>query len=370
MSTIRSASIGCGYRRLIRPILFSFDPERVHVGALWVGKILGASSLGRKLTRFLLAYDHPALSQTIQGITFKNPVGLAAGFDKDAHLTSIVGDIGFGFAEIGSATGKPCAGNSKPRLWRLKKSQSLLVHYGLANDGADAIAKRIRKNPAAIPLGTSIARTNDAETATLDAGIADYIHAHRATADVGSFTVVNISCPNMFCDYTFADPTRLDALLASLTAVPTHKPFFIKLSPDDDPAITDQLVAVGLAHGAAGFICSNLTTNRTNPAIKDTPINPQGGMSGKVVSQLSDQLIAHVYRLVRGKAVVIGCGGIFSARDAYRKIRLGASLVELVTGMIYQGPQLVGEINRELVALLKKDGFSSITEAIGADNQS
>lgn len=369
MSSIRSACIGFGYRRLIRPILFSLDPERVHRGALWVGKSLGATGSGRKLTRFLLSYNHPALSQTIAGITFKNPVGLAAGFDKDAHLVPVIGDVGFGFAEIGSVTAKPCDGNKKPRLWRLKKSQSLLVHYGLANDGADAITRRIQKNPGTIPLGISIARTNDEETATLEAGIADYTRAYRATAGIGAFAVINISCPNMFCDYTFADPDRLDALLASLATAPSHKPFFIKLSPDDDPATTEKLVAVGLKHGAAGFICSNLTTNRFTSRLKDARVPSVGGMSGKVVEELSNRMIAQLYPLVKGKAILIGCGGIFCAQDAYRKIRLGASLVELVTGMIYQGPQVVGDINQDLVKLVKRDGFASIAQAVGADSQ-
>ena len=369
MPHIRSACIGAGYRRLIRPLLFAFDAEGVHDAALLVGKSLGATRWGKGLTRFLLSYSNPALSQTIAGIQFPNPVGLAAGFDKDGRIIPILDAVGFGFAEIGSATGRPCAGNKKPRLWRLKKSQSLLVHYGLKNDGAETIADRIRKKSTTLPLGISIARTNDAQTATLEAGIADYTRAHRATADVGAFDVINISCPNMFCDYTFADPARLDALLASLATIPTRKPFFIKLSPDDDPATTNALVATGLKHGAAGFVCSNLSTNRNNPDIHDTNIPPQGGISGKAVSQASDRLIARVYRATGGKAVIIGCGGIFSAQDAYRKIRLGASLVELITGMIYQGPQLIGQINRELAALLKKDGFSSVSQAVGVDNR-
>lgn len=369
MSFMRSACIGAGYRRIIRPLLFAFDAERVHDAALLVGERLGRTRYGKGLTRFLFSYHTTALSQTIAGIQFSNPIGLAAGFDKDARLISILEDVGFGFAEIGSVTGRPCAGNQKPRLWRLKKSQSLLVHYGLKNDGAETIGERIRKKPTTLPLGVSIARTNDAQTATLEAGIADYTHAHRATADVGAFTVVNISCPNMFCDYTFADPVRLDALLTSLATVPTRKPFFIKLSPDDAPATTDALVAIGLKHGAAGFVCSNLTADRSNPDIHDANIPPRGGISGKAVDKASDRLIARVYRATHGRAVIIGCGGIFSAQDAYRKIRLGASLVELITGMIYQGPQLIGQINRELATLLKKDGFSSVSRAIGADNK-
>ncbi|MFA6494744.1 MAG: quinone-dependent dihydroorotate dehydrogenase [Candidatus Paceibacterota bacterium] len=369
MPDIRSACIGVGYRRILRPLLFAFDAEAVHNGALWLGEKMGATSYGKKITRVLLSYRHPMLSQTLAGISFSNPIGLAAGFDKDARLISILEDVGFGFAEIGSVTGSPCAGNPLPRLWRLKKSRSLLVHYGLKNDGALAVAQRMRMEHSTIPLGISIARTNTKETISLEAGIADYTTAHRACADVGTFTVVNISCPNMFCDYTFADSARLDALLSSLKTVPTRKPFFIKLSPDTDDTTTDALVAVGLAHGAAGFICSNLTKNRSNPSIQDAHLPAYGGASGKVVDKLSDQLIARVYRMVRGKAIVIGCGGVFSTQDAYRKIRLGASLIELITGMIYEGPQLVGTINRELVTVLKKDGFSSIADAVGADNR-
>ncbi len=367
MRRISASVSSVGYRYLLRPLLFTIDPERIHDKAVAIGSWVGSSTAGRALVRSFCFYQHPALEQRLAGIVFKNPVGLAAGFDKDARLTSIVGDLGFGFAEIGSITGQPCPGNSKPRLWRLKKSHSLVVNYGLKNHGAQAIRKKLENKSFAIPIGTSIARTNSQDTITVDAGIADYTAAHRALKDIGAFTVVNISCPNIFCDYTFANPQKLDLLLSSLETVHTQKPVFLKLSPDLDDAATHAIVAVGLAHGVAGFICSNLTKNRSNGRIKEKIVPPVGGIGGKAVEELSNHMIASLYPLVKGKAILVGCGGIFSAQDAYRKIRLGASLVELVTGMIYQGPQLIGQINQELVGLLRRDGFSSIREAVGVD---
>lgn len=367
MTRITAYLSGVAYRRVLRPLLFTVDPEHIHDIAITAGEQLGAHRVGRALVRYTCSYQHPSLEQKLAGISFKNPVGLAAGFDKDARLTGLVGDIGFGFAEIGSITGKSCQGNERPRLWRLKKSKSLVVNYGLKNPGAAAVSAKLNGRSFAIPIGTSIARTNSPDTVAVEAGIADYTAAHRALHDIGSFTVVNISCPNIFCDYTFADPQKLDALLSSLATVPSKKPMFLKLSPDLDDATTDAIVAVGLKHGIAGFVCTNLTKSHTNGHIKETTLPPTGGMSGKVVEELSNRMIARLYPIVKGKAIIIGCGGVFSAQDAYIKIRLGASLVELVTGMIYEGPQSIGQINRGLVALLRRDGFSSIHDAIGVD---
>lgn len=355
---------------MVRPLLFLLDPEDVHDAALALGGALASTAPSRAVIRTLLAHQNPALGQTIASIRFANPVGLAAGFDKNAQLAPLLEDIGFGFGEIGSITADACPGNPRPRLWRLKKDRSLLVHYGLKSDGVDTIAAKLARLRTTVPLGTNIARTNDrAAGATTEAGIADYARSYQRLATIGAFTVINISCPNAFCGYTFADPDKLDALLRALAAIKTSKPFFIKLSPDVSDQTLEALVAVGMRHGAAGFVCTNLTAQHP-PHLTPDLAPSVGGISGKLLDRQSDRMIAAVYRLARGKAAVIGCGGIFSAQDAYRKIRLGASLVELITGMIYQGPQLIGEINAELAVLLRKDGFRSIADAVGADNRS
>lgn len=363
----RNAVIGAAYRRIAKPIFFRFDPEAVHDVMTSVGTLLGKTWPTRALTRLAFFYQHPKLRQTILGITFENPVGLAAGFDKDAHLTDILPDVGFGFEEIGSITGEKCEGNPKPRLWRLPKSKGLVVYYGLKNDGCEAISKRLAGKTFRIPIGVSIAKTNCCETAKEEVGIADYEKAMRTMKDIGSYITINISCPNAFGGEPFTEEGKLDRLLTRLDTVPTEKPIFLKMPSDLEFSVVDNLLEVAERHRVHGFICTNLTKKRDTPKIKDSTVPEKGGISGKVVVDLSDALIEHIYRKTAGKYVIVGCGGVFTAEDAYRKIRKGASLIQLVTGMIFEGPQTIGAINEGLVRLLKRDGFLSIRDAIGAD---
>ncbi len=345
------------------------DPEFVHDQVLQAGKLLGMTAPTRLLTRKVFAFASPMLEQDLLDIHFSNPIGLSAGFDKNAELTDVLPSVGFGFAEVGSITGEPCAGNPKQRLWRLPKSESLLVYYGLKNDGAVAIAKHLRKKQFAIPIGISIAKTNNQACAQREAGIADYAKAYTALADIGAYTTINISCPNTFGGQPFTDPESLDQLLSVIDTIPSRKPIFIKLSPDLGTQLIDKILAVIDRHNVRGIICSNLTKDHHHPAIKDEGMPSVGGFSGKVVQELADELIRYVYAKTQGKYVIIGCGGVFTAEDAYKKIKLGSSLIQLITGMIFRGPQLIGELNRGLVDLLKRDGYQHISEAVGVDNK-
>ncbi len=357
------------YRYFFKPLFFLQDPETIHDRMVRFGSLLGKSALARALLRGLFGYGHPSLKQTVAGIEFKNPVGLAAGFDKDAYLTRILPSVGFGFEEIGSITGEPCAGNPKPWLWRLPKSQSLVVYYGLKNQGAEAIAGRLYGQKFAFPLGVSLAKTNSADTVEEEKGIADYAKVYKTFLEknIGDYFTVNISCPNAFGGEPFVEPEKLDRLLAALKALNSGKPMFVKLPADIGTERLEEITSVSRRHGITGFICSNLTKNRNNPKIKETDLPDRGGLSGKVVRDLSDGLIRQIYSRCGKEFVIIGCGGVFNAEDAYKKIRLGASLVQLVTGLIYQGPQLVSQINQDLVRLLERDGFGNIAEAVGAD---
>ncbi len=361
------------YQTVFKRVAFLLDPEFVHDRVLFFGKLLGKFQLTRKLAHALFSFQHESLSQKILGIQFPNPIGLSAGFDKNAELLNILPNVGFGFAEVGSITGEPCEGNPKQRLWRLPKSKSLLVNYGLKNDGAEAIAARLthnhQLNPPRFPVGISVAKTNNQATCQDQVGILDYAKAFRAFAQIGSYTTINISCPNTFGGQPFTDPLRLDNLLTELDKIETTKPTFVKLSPDLNNGDVDSLLEVIVKHKVQGIICSNLTKNRNNPKIVETNFPAVGGFSGKVVEDLSNKLITHVYKKTNGKLVIIGSGGVFSAEDAYKKIKLGASLIQLITGMIFEGPQLIGEINQGLVKLLEKDGFSNISQAVGADNK-
>ncbi len=350
------------YRHLLKPAFFARDPETVHDRMTAAGARLGRHRLGRKITGSLFDYEHPALEQEILGIRFRNPVGLSAGFDKDARLTDILHSVGFGFVEVGSVTGKKCPGNPKPRLWRLPESRSLAVYYGLKNDGCEDISGRLSGKRFAIPVGVSVAMTNCSENLDLENALKDYEHAFRTMEPVGSYLTINISCPNAQGGQPFIRPENLEKLLARLDRIPTGKPVFLKLSPDLSEKDIDEMLAVAGAHRVAGLICANLT--------KKSGSNPyKGGLSGKAAEDPSNSLLASVCRKAGGRFVLIGSGGIFSAEDAYRKIRLGASLLQLITGMIYEGPQVISEINQGLVELLHKDGFKNITEAIGFDNK-
>lgn len=356
------------YRVFAKPSFFRQDPETIHDRFCSLGAALGRNSAARWLVRCLFQYTHPALEQDVHGIRFPNPVGLAAGFDKNATLTAILPCVGFGFEEVGSITGEPCEGNPKPRLWRLPKSNALVVHYGLKNDGCESIARRLQGTPFAVPIGISIAKTNHSSTIETRNGIADYVKGLRAFLEIGQYFTINISCPNAFGGEPFTDPTRLDNLLSEIDRIETKKPIFIKMPSDTDLKELDSLIVVMNRHRVHGVVVSNLTKRFDRPEIQQQELTSEmhGGISGKPTHLASNALISHLYKQTCGRYTIIGCGGIFSAEDAYEKIRQGASLVQLITGMIFEGPQLIGEINHGLVKLLQRDGFTQISQAVGS----
>lgn len=339
------------------------NPEKLHDRMVIMGRFLGSNAVSRWFVSLMFNYQNPKLEQNLAGITFKNPVGLAAGFDKEALLPGILPKVGFGFEEVGSITALPFAGNPGKWLWRLPEEKALRINYGLKNSGAINIHKRLVGKKFNFVLGISIAKTNDEKTSHVETGIEDYFTSFRTFQDTGDYFTINISCPNT-CEASpiFADPKNLDLLLAKLFSIPKIKPVFIKLSPDLTEEQLTGILALGNKYPVDGFICTNLTkVNKFNHQGK-------GGFSGKAVEELSNQMLTRVYKYYGGKKIVIGCGGIFSAEDAYKKIKLGASLVQLITGMIFQGPQLISEINQGLVELLEKDGYNNISEAVGVDN--
>lgn len=355
------------YTNILKPIFFRIDPERVHDNMIRIGKNLEKYKITRAFTKKLFAYSHPMLEQTICEITFTNPVGLTAGFDKNAEIIPITASVGFGFTEIGSVTGEPCLGNPKPRLWRLPKSRALMVWYGLKNNGCEAIAKQLTGKIWEIPLGTSVARTNSADTIDINAGIADYAKAFHTMATIGDYTTVNISCPNTCGGEPFTTPERLEKLLAVLDAIPTQKPVFLKFPVDLSHEEVGALLEVADKHRVHGIILANLTKKKDAPTIKQKEITKdmKGGISGIPTKNLSTELLRYIFKKYKHRFILIGSGGIFTAEDAYEKIKAGASLLQLATGMIFEGPQLIGEINKDLVKLLKRDGFSSLEDARG-----
>ncbi len=359
------------YQKFLKRIFFEFDPELIHDHITFMGQLLGSNIITRKITSLMFNFQDKSLQQNILGINFKNPIGLAAGFDKNARLTSILPAVGFGFEEVGSITGESCMGNKKPRLWRLKKSQSLMVYYGLMNDGCEKIAERLKGKKFQFPVGISVAKTNSKDTVDEQKGIDDYFKAYKTFVEngIGDYYTINISCPNAFGGEPFSDPEKLDRLLSKITTIKNQKPIFLKMPAEISELILDKIIEVARKYKISGFISTNLAKNRNNQNIKDKHVPVNGGMSGKVVQELSDRQIAYIYKKTKGEFVIIGCGGIFSAEDAYRKIQLGANLIQLITGMIFEGPQLIGQINQGLAELLKKDGYKNITEAVGSKNK-
>lgn len=365
----RNIVVGWVYRTLLKPIFFMIDPEKVHEGMVRFGVLLGSFRLTRWFTAIMFGSPkHSMLRQVIRGVTFDNPIGLSGGFDKNAVTTRIMPSVGFGFMEVGSVTARAYEGNPGRHLWRMPASRALVINYGLKNKGAAAISRKLERHSFAIPVCINIAKTNCKETNDVAVGIADYTETFRTFLDIGSFFTINISCPNVTSGQPFHDPENLNRLLISLDAIPTEKPIFIKISPDLTHEQLDGILDVASQHHVDGFVCTNLSKRRDLASISSQDFVPGvGGISGKVVEALTDEQIAYVYRRSQGKFLIIGVGGIFSAEDAYRKIRLGANLLELITGMIYQGPQLISEIQLGLVQLLEKDGFTHVSQAVGID---
>lgn len=357
------------YKTAVRPSLFKIDPEVIHDAITLFGNLLGRFNLTRFITKKLFYFEDRKLAQKILGIKFNNPIGLSAGFDKDAKLLDILPSVGFGYEEIGTVTDKPYGGNPKPRLYRLRKSKGLVVYYGLKNIGAEKIIQKLRGKKFDFPVAVSIGKTNSPKTNTDKSGIEDYYQCFQKfnTENIGDFYVINISCPNTFGGEPFITPKKLDALLSTLRKIKTRKPVFVKMPINPKWREFNALLKVVVKHKIDGVIIGNLNKDYKDSSIKDTiPDYMKGGISGRPTFELSNKLISATYQNYHAKLVIVGVGGVFSAEDAYEKIKLGASLVSLITGMIYEGPQLIGQINKELVEMLKKDGYKNVSEAVGA----
>lgn len=360
------------YKKLIKPILFLFSPDFVHRATARMGRIVQAIAPLRWLLRAWWRRDDDKLRQNILGLTFENPVGLSAGFDKNVQLTPLIESVGFGFETGGSVTLAPRKGNAHPWFHRLPKTGSLVVNAGMANHGLVKIAPHIRRNHRKLrnlPLSISVAVVAKSKKETCEDAIIDaknatlYILQHR----LSQMVEINISCPNVG-GVPFAEPQMLHRLLTVLDGLERDVPFFVKMPYLEDMKHFDVLLKVILKHNIQGVTIANLIKERAGVELKDPlPETVRGGLSGAPTREHSLKLVRHAYEYYGDQLVIIGVGGIFSAEDAYAKIRAGASLVALITGVIFEGPQVVGRINRGLVKLLERDGFQSITEAIGAD---
>lgn len=354
---MKSKIVGGLYRGVLRRALFLLDAEKVHTSFTFIGKTLGSNAITKAIVRWMFDYENEMLEQEILGVRFRNPIGLATGFDKNAELISIMGDVGFGFADIGSVTAKACKGNEGKRLWRHKDKKALQVYMGLNNRGAEALSRKLRGKKFGITYGVSVAKTNCKEVVEDVAMINDYLFTMQKFKDIGNYMIINISCPNAYGGLPFTEPRLFEMLMKRSVKIGIMKPIFIKMSPDLEKKTLDKIIAIARKYKIVnGFICSNLTKQHDYG---------KGGMSGKFVEKKANELLSYVHKKVGKEFMLIGVGGIFSAEDAYKKIKLGASLVQLITGMVYEGPSIIGEINCGLVKLLKRDGYTNISEAVG-----
>lgn len=366
--------------RIIRPLIFLMEPENAHYTLKRLGVFLGSNFLTRFITSLFFNYGHKSLNTTVDGIEYRNPVGLSAGFDKDGELTKIYPSLGFGLAELGSFTGEVCPGNPGRRLFRMVKSKSIVVWYGLNNQGAEVISKRLTgQNFGKLRVGINAAKSNITPVFDLQDSIDDYIKTMTCFKDVGDYYTINISCPNTQDGEPFVDRANLDSLLSQVNErirPIANKPIYLKLAADMTLEEINTIVDACMDYKLEGVVLTNLAKPEHNEEHipSELPNNQgllpkgKGAMSGLPLQRISTNVIRHVYRRTRGQLTIIGVGGVFSAKDAYEKITSGASLLHMITTMIFDGPQNINEINRGLVKLLKKDGFNSIAEAVGSKN--
>ena len=362
------------YVHIAKPILFLMSPDFVHESMIRTGNFVQKSRLVCWVTRSMFAHEDPILNVDILGIKYKNPLGLSAGLDKDAKIVSMLEAIGFGFVECGSVTLDAYEGNPKPWYTRLPKSKSIVVNSGLRSEGALAVIERAKSYSSDLledfPLNISIAKTNSTKTSSREAGIADYLDSLKLWEKSGNARLytINISCPNTFGGEPFTDPESLNLLLAEVDKLHVKKPIFVKFPIDKSWADTKKLLEVCDKHQVSGITLGNLYKDRTTVKLHDPfDQNIQGNFSGKPCWEASNELLSRMYAEYSGRFIFSGVGGVFNAEDVYTKIRLGATLVEFVTGLIFQGPSVVGQMNRELAVILRRDGYGHISEAVGVD---
>lgn len=337
------------YKTLLKPILFKFGPEGVHNLFVIFGKYLGYCKLTRVLVKLVYGYRGRDISKVVDGVYYKTPIVLAAGFDYNANLTQILPSLSFGGVEVGSVTAKPCRGNEKPRLTRLPFSKSIIVNKGLKNEGVDAVLARLKRKAKVkdFVVGISIARTNELCASTVETGIADYAYSLNKIVESGQgdYYTINISCPNTFGGEPFTTPDLLSKLFIELDKIKSAKPLYVKMPISIPDNAFVQLLGVLDQHNVQGVIIGNLQKDYSKIDKRDfVPAKYSGGLSGKPCEERANELIALTKKEYANRFTIIGCGGVFSYEDAKKKFDLGADLIHLITGMIYEGPGLIKKI--------------------------
>ncbi len=358
------------YRNFLRPALFTQDSEAIHNRTLAaLGRVSGSSALCSMLAAF---YGAPELSTELFGLRFPNPVGLAAGMDKHAAALPAWETLGFGFVELGGVTRHAQPGNPTPRMFRAVRDEALINRMGFNNPGAEAMAAKLKewrargrwpKHPVGINLGKSKITPNENAAG-------DYAHSFSILRPLADFFVVNVSSPNTPNLRQLQDKSALDEILAALQQInsPHPKPLLVKVAPDLSFEALDEILELASQRNLSGIVATNTTIAR--PETTDERLrrvySETGGLSGRPLRSRSTEVIRHIHQQTKGALPIIGVGGIFNADDAWEKIVAGASLVQVYSGLVYEGPALVKEIVRGLQRRLREGGFSNLHQAIGA----
>ncbi len=340
------------------PLVRAADPERAHA---WALRALRWGLAGHDSTP-----DDPRLTVQALGLRFGNPIGLAAGFDKNAVAVAPLTRLGFGLVETGTVTPRPQPGNQRPRLFRLEADRAVINRMGFNNAGLDAYVRNLAAGRAAgrpgVPVGANLGINKDGADPERD-----YPKLVAAVAPYADYVVINVSSPNTPGLRDLQGEARLRAILQAVrAAVPQRPPLLVKIAPDLSEAGLEAVVAACVEGGAEGLIVSNTTIARP-PGLRSPYAGEAGGLSGAPLRAPSTAALLQAARLAAGRLVLIGAGGVANGRDALAKIRAGASLVQLYTALVYDGPALVGRLRRQLLAALDAEGFATVTAAVGAD---
>lgn len=342
------------YQSILRPILFKFDPEKVHYFIFSVVKNLSSIPGISFLFKKLYTVEDKSLEREVFGLKFKNPVGLAAGFDKNAVLYNELANFGFGFIEIGTVTPKGQEGNPKKRLFRLQEDQAIINRMGFNNEGLQSAIEQLKKNKGRLIIGGNIGKNT--QTAPQDY-TRDYLECFNALHPYVDYFVLNVSCPNVSSHAKLNDRDYLEELITAVQAAnntfSAQKPILLKIAPDLNNEQLDEIVELVLGTKLDGVIASNTSTSRANlkTSVERLDAIGNGGVSGKPVAEKSTQVIKYLADKSNRAFPIIGVGGVHTAADALAKIEAGATLVQIYTGFIYSGPKLIKQINK---ALLKK----------------
>src|ERR1035437_9995929 len=352
--------MGFIWEKILRPLSFRLDAERAHdlaIAALRSG-VVAPFARGEM--------DEPRLGVERFGQRFRNPSGVAAGFDKNALVVNQLAALGFGFVEVGTVTSKPQGGNPKPRLFRLPKDLALINRLGFNNDGAAAIADRLGRLERKCIIGVNIGKNRDVPN---DKATENYLECFNSVHPVADYIAINVSSPNTPNLRELQQPDSLETLLDALQARNRElgeKPVLVKIAPDLTEADIDEIADVCRRRRIAGIIATNTTTDRKGLVTEYYEELGSGGLSGKPLAAPSNKVISMIFRYAKGEIPIIGVGGVFTPADAFEKIAAGASLVEVYTGFVYRGPSFARYLTAGLVKSLKERGFDNVDQAVGS----